>query len=217
MTVRDSGCEHAFAERHAAQSASGRVLARLALSACCPVRPQDWRFSRDGRGKPFIVAPLEYRDIHFSISHTDGLVACLISVHALAAVDVERIRPADDLSFLAPQLLSASEQRSLAALNGEAWLNRFFEYWTLKEAYTKAIGLGLGSDLSSVSFDVGEGDRVIAHFSAAADGDPETWAFRRLALGMDWAGAVAIRTGSYRNCGLAHVEISPQLLARESS
>ncbi|EAU84574.2 hypothetical protein CC1G_00093 [Coprinopsis cinerea okayama7 len=33
-------------------------------------------------------------------------------------------------------------------------INRFFWMWTLKEAYTKALGLGLGFDFSRVEFDV---------------------------------------------------------------
>lgn len=208
-------CTDAYVGRGDAQSVTGRLLARFALSECCPVRLRDWKFGRDRQGKPFIAAPQEYRGISFSISHTDGLVACLISRCDLAAVDVERIRSSEDLPRLAPQLLSISEQRSLATLDGDEWLRRFFEYWTLKEAYAKALGLGLAFDFASVSFEVDTGDEVAARFSAAADGDPATWAFRRLALGPDWAGAVALGGRASTDRGLVHVELASDHLVRE--
>lgn len=216
-TMRDGGCHDAFAGRSAAQSGAGWQLTRFALSECCPVRPRDWRFARDGRGKPFIAAPFEYRNIRISISHTDGLVACLVSGQDMAGLDVEKIRSSDDLPFLAPQLLSISEQRSLATLSGEAWLRRFFEYWTLKEAYAKALGLGLAFDFASICFEIDAGDQVTARFGAALVDASAIWTFRRLALSPGWAGAVAVSGGASRTRRLVHVELTSDFLMRAAS
>lgn len=215
--MRDSGCYDAFANRSAAQSSAGWLLMRFALSECWPVRPNDWKFARDGRGKPFIASPPEYRDIRISISHTDGLVACLISDQEMVGVDVEKIRSSDDLLLLAPELLSRSEQRSLATLSGEAWLRRFFEYWTLKEAYAKALGLGLAFDFASAWFEIGAGDHVTAQCVPLPVGESATWAFRRLALGPDWAGAIAVGGRAAMTRRLVQVELTSDLLAREVS
>lgn len=216
-TMPYGDCGDPRAGRGPAQSVAGWLLARLALSECCRVRPQDWKFARDGRGKPFIFAPLEYRGISISISHTDGLVACLISEHALAAVDVERVTPWEDLSFIAPTILSAEEQHSIETLEGDAWVRRFFEYWTLKEAYAKALGVGLAFDFSSVSFDFGPGCDVAARFTDGVGEVASDWLFRRLALGPDWAGSVAAKTGPSKTCRLVHVELTPDILMREVS
>ena len=216
-TMPDGECPDASASRRATHSGAGRLLARLALSHCCQVQPQDWRLGRDARGKPFIVAPTAHRAIGISMSHTDGLVACLLSGHGTAAVDVERIRPWDDLPFLAPQILSTSEQCSLAGLDGEAWLRRFFEYWTLKEAYAKALGVGLACDLSSVSFDLAPGCDVTARFADGVNDVASDWIFRRLPLGPEWTGAVAVKAGSLKISRLVHTELMPDMLTRELS
>lgn len=204
-------------ERGARSFVVGRVLARLALSRHCPVRPQDWIFVPGSYGRPFIAAPEKYRGMHFSISHTEGLVACLTSRTALAAVDVERITPWDDLPFVAPTILSAEEQRCIETLAGDAWVRRFFEYWTLKEAYTKALSVGLACDFSSVSFRIGASCDITAQFADGVGDVASDWLFRRLALGPGWAGAVAVKTGSSRMWRLVHIELTPDMLARALS
>lgn len=58
-------------------------------------------------------------------------------------------------------------------------LKRFFWMWTLKEAYTKALGLGLGFDFKRIEFDVVE--RVVQ-----VDGKvPEGWRFNMFVINDD--------------------------------
>lgn len=205
-----------FVNARAARSfAAGRVLARLALSRQCAVRPQDWAFAPGAYGRPFVVAPDEYRGMYFSLSHTEGLVACLSGRTACAAVDVERITPWDDLQHVAPTVLSEGEQHSIAALSGDAWVRRFFEYWTLKEACTKALGVGLARDFASISFRFDEACDITAQFAEEAGEAASGWLFRRLPLGPDWAGAVAVKTAVPAKWRLVHTVFTPELLARE--
>lgn len=103
----------------------------------------------------------------------------------------------------------------MEALAGGAWVRRFFEHWTLKEAYAKAVGVGLGCDFSLVSFELGPGCDVTAQFSDGVDDLASDWIFRRLALGPDWTGAVAAKTGPSKIWRLVHTELASDLLARE--
>src|SRR5437879_4068418 len=90
---------HRARDRH--QFVVARALARLALSHHFPVPAGDWRFARDHNRKPFIAAPEISPPVRFSVSHTQGLVACLITLCAQAAVDVEKVEPSGDLPLVA--------------------------------------------------------------------------------------------------------------------
>ncbi len=209
--------ERAKAARFASEKAAisfvaGRVLTRLALSRHCPVRPQDWVLVPGLHGRPFIAAPERYRDIQFSISHTEGMVACLTSRTVLAAVDVERVAAWEDLPIIAPTILSAEEQRSIGTLAGDAWLQRFFEYWTLKEAYAKALGVGLACDFRSVSFDLHPHCDAAVRFADGVGDVASDWLFRRIEVGSDHVGAVAIKSGAGSVFRLLQVEVAPGLL-----
>jgi 4'-phosphopantetheinyl transferase len=74
--------------------------------------------------------------------------------------------------------LTPLEHRCLfkAGISHDEGLRRFFWVWTLKEAYTKALGLGLGFDFRRVEFDVEE--NVVR-----VDGEiPAGWRFSKFIL-----------------------------------
>ncbi len=139
-----------------------RALLRLSLSRCFAVQPQEWQFARSERGKPFLISPTNLPPFRFSLSHTRGLVALLVSFAPEAGIDVEQMERTNDLKLVAQRVCSRRELESLDQLAGEKWQQRFFQLWTLKEAYAKARGLGLGLPLQGVSFEVDARDKVIA-------------------------------------------------------
>lgn len=94
-------------------------------------------------GKPFLP---EYPHIHFNISHCSGIVVCGI-YHRRIGVDVERIRPYSEK--LCRKVLSPEEWEAVQAAGTP---ELFFRYWTLKESYVKATGIGLSVPLQSVTF-----------------------------------------------------------------
>ena len=115
--------------------------------------------------------------VHFSLSHTDGLIACLTSLSPHAAVDVEKVEDSRDLTLVAEQIFSPTELQTLNRLSGADWTARFFDYWTLKEAYAKARGLGLGLKLSAVGFEFGSDDSIRADFASDLSDDSSAWMF----------------------------------------
>ena len=115
-------------------------LLRLALSAHAPVPPAAWTFRVGAHGAPSIAAPAS--DLRFSLSHTRGLCACAVAARRTVGVDVEdAARPAP--LEVAERYFTPGERRDIAATEPAGRARRFVEYWTLKEAYATARGLGL--------------------------------------------------------------------------
>ncbi|MDQ6938868.1 MAG: 4'-phosphopantetheinyl transferase superfamily protein [Verrucomicrobiota bacterium] len=165
---------------------AARSLLRLGLSSCFEVEPAKWNFGRDERGKPFVISPTNLPPFQFSLSHTRGLVALLVSFAPEAGIDVEQMKRTNDLKLVAQRVCSRGELEPLDQLTGEKWQQRFFQLWTLKEAYAKARGLGLGLPLQSISFDIESQDKVIA-------ADRSDWQFHLARVAPNHMLATALR------------------------
>lgn len=104
-------------------------------------------------GKPSLA---EHPEIRFNLSHCDGLAVCLFSPHECGA-DCESIRTYKPRT--AQRVCSDSELAMLEQTEDRDFL--FTRLWTLKEAYVKAIGIGISYPLREVSFAFA-GDRIIS-------------------------------------------------------
>jgi 4'-phosphopantetheinyl transferase len=83
----------------------------------------------------------------FNLSHTGGLVILGLTLESEIGVDVERIRSIENRDAIAERYFSASEYGQV--LSDEV----FFQCWTRKEAYIKAVGGGLSIPLRSIKTD----------------------------------------------------------------
>jgi 4'-phosphopantetheinyl transferase len=165
-------------ERHRRQYIFAHAMLRLALShVASNVAPTDWSFAAGRYGRPFVASPKISSALHFSLSHADGCVACVVSGHETVGVDVEtvsrRVAPLSTaLRFFAPE-----EVETLRGLPEPAAIERFFDYWTLKEAYLKARGFGLNLPLDAFAMQVSREAIEISFKPDIAD-DPQGWRFQ---------------------------------------
>ena len=130
-----------------------RAFVRDLLSCYANIRPEDWRFVKGEKDKPEIVKPP--LPLRFNLSHTDGLIACAVMLDHDIGVDVENIERNNDVLAIADRYFSPVETRELFSLPEAQQRSRFFDYWTLKESYIKAWGLGLAIPLDDFSFHIG--------------------------------------------------------------
>ena len=131
-----------------ARSILARAMARYALSMRDPERaPAEWYFRTTDKGRPVLVddGPA------FSVTHTTGMVGV-----ALAEVDVgldaEWIDRGTDVDLVGRRWFHADEAAEIDARAGRSRRRAFFEFWTLKEAYAKALGMGLSIPFRSLRF-----------------------------------------------------------------
>lgn len=173
----------------------GRALARSALSRYADVPAGALRFAVDADGRPSVASPRGCRDIHFSISHTSGMVAVAISPVAEVGVDLERIDRRVDISEIAEAVFTPDELERILQQDEARERTRFFELWTLKEAYIKARGRGFAIPPRTFAF-AGVEDPIRLDQAPECDAAPERWRFAlsRCRTGLRMAIAVGSRS-----------------------
>ena len=176
-----------------------RALVRVTLSRYCEVPPVQWRFRTNRHGRPEIGAPVS--PLRFNVSHTRGLVVCLVGRERELGVDAECLDPDRRWLDLAARFFAPAEARALREVPAARRALRFLEYWTLKESYVKARGRGLTLPLSGFWFDLPARSRdgIGIRFTPAVEDDSARWQFTldRVGAGHVVATAVA-RTGGAR-------------------
>lgn len=85
-----------------------------------------------------------------SLSHSGGHAVCAMAPHGWKlGIDLEAVKPRD-IDALAQWVCSADERDMLTQAQGDTRLHRFYQLWTLKEAFIKAAGLSFPADMASV-------------------------------------------------------------------
>ncbi|PKH87186.1 4'-phosphopantetheinyl transferase family protein [Colwellia sp. Bg11-28] len=131
-----------------------RAFIRDLLSYYADVAPQDWQFEKGNKDKPEVInCPLPLR---FNISHTKNLIICAVTLEDDIGCDVENTGRNNNVLAIAERYFSSKEIDELFALPEAQQRNRFFDYWTLKESYIKAWGLGLAIPLADFSFEIND-------------------------------------------------------------
>ncbi|MEQ1513543.1 MAG: 4'-phosphopantetheinyl transferase superfamily protein [Lysobacteraceae bacterium] len=155
-----------------------RAMVRTVLSRYAPVAPEDWVFSTNGYGRPEIANPFERaRGLTFNISHTRGLIALGVVGHRALGVDVENIATRQVSLGIADRFFAPTEVAELSATPIDRQQDRFFEYWTFKESYIKARGMGLSIPLDRFSFRYPHERAVGLSIQPELEDDAERWSF----------------------------------------
>jgi len=153
------------------------LLVRTALSHYSDRPPGAWRFMNDNNGRPLIDPAAEPVSLSFSLAHTSGLAVVGVARKSDIGVDVEQVGRRVDAAGLSRRFFSPEEAAALENLPPGRLEEQFALYWTLKEAYIKALGLGLSHPLDSFAFRLTGKSPYRIDFSAADPQDPEKWRF----------------------------------------
>jgi 4'-phosphopantetheinyl transferase len=179
-------------ERDARRFRVARATLREILGAYLGMAPARLGFVYAAAGKPALAAPFAAAGLEFNVSHSGEIALYGVGRHRPLGVDVEQIRPLDDLEALAERNFSAAERRALLALPPGQRASAFFACWTRKEAFIKALGDGLSHPLDAftVSLAAGEPARFVeirGEVAAAA-----RWTLAAVDVGAGYAAAVAV-------------------------
>jgi 4'-phosphopantetheinyl transferase len=156
-----------------------RARLREVLAEAAGGHPARLSFTAGAHGKPALAGSA----LQFSASHSGERWLVATSTSEVGA-DLERIVPSPDWPDLAASLFAPAERSALAALCPDDGQRAFFDCWARKEAFVKALGLGLSYPLDAFAVAVGPQPELLAGGAG--------WTLAALSLGPDFAGAVVM-------------------------
>jgi 4'-phosphopantetheinyl transferase len=178
---------HSPAHRDRFVVAHGRL--REILARELRADPAALQFGVAEHGKPHLAGQHSASGLHFNLSHSAdrGLVGW--ARDRKLGVDIEVWRPLSDEAALVRRFFSPAENAAYEALAPAERTRGFFECWTRKEAYIKAVGRGLGLPLDSfdVSFGPGQSPKLLRPSDAVPGGKGWALAVPDMATGVSVA------------------------------
>ena len=184
MTSRNDVQFRFIAARGMLRVLLGRYLGTAAASIAFELGPH---------GKPRLAGTRPDRGLVFNASNTRNHLAVAFAYEGRLGVDIECWRPIDDAAGLLSRCFAESERNYWNSLPEPRKEQELFRFWTLKEAFCKAVGRGLGLGLDHCVFDcTGDAPRLIAYPSAGDGADDRVgWHFAELGGLAGISGAVA--------------------------
>lgn len=131
------------------------LFTRKILADELHVNKNSLRIETNAHGKPFLEGNTRY----FNLSHAGKMIVLATDDHPLG-IDVEYVQPLDDLENLI-SWFSDEEKKFFLSMSSEKRLECFYELWTLKESYLKALGKGLDCPLQSFSLKISKEKEVV--------------------------------------------------------
>lgn len=146
------------------------ALVRSVLSYYCKLPPRDWHFTEGSGIRPEIANVVGTNlELRFNLTHTRGLVACVVTREADCGVDAEDCHSLQDLTELANYTLHPRELQAFSGISEPNRLDSFLSFWTAKEACMKACGRGLTLVPNSFALAISN-DSLSARVLEAPDG-----------------------------------------------
>jgi 4'-phosphopantetheinyl transferase len=126
---------------------AGRGILRKIISAYLALAPDEVRFVYNEYGKPFISDDQNRGALSFNLSHSNGIALYAVVCGHRVGIDVEYMREDFATIEIAERFFSKDEFEALKAAPVDRRTEAFFNCWSRKEAYIKAIGMGVSYPL----------------------------------------------------------------------
>jgi len=169
----------------------GRGVLRNILSTYLNIPAKNIRFSYGRHGKPAVSAPTNVTDIHFNLAHSGDWIVCAAARARPVGIDIEYVRSNVNHEAMAELVFSDTDRRIFERIPPQTKLKSFFDAWTGKEAYVKAIGKGLSFPLCQVEGTLRRNSARPQSRVTSVQGAGR-WSFCALDVGEGYAAALVV-------------------------
>jgi len=186
---------------------------RLILARYTNRDPSSLEFVLNPYGKPHLRARTGSPCPGFNLSHTHGLVALAVADEQDIGLDIENSRCAAGWAELVRNVLTPEEQAELWSCPPNQQQRRFYELWTLKEAYIKARGIGFSLPFHGFSIRLPVNRTIGIAFGDGIVDNPAAWWFELFAI-ETFRLALAIRASNGKRWTVRLLSAEPLLAPR---
>ncbi|PGD12321.1 4'-phosphopantetheinyl transferase family protein [Bacillus toyonensis] len=167
----------------------GDVLVRSIICKRYKIYNQNIKYDYNKYGKPTWKGDIEF---FFNISHSGNWIVCIVD-NAPVGIDIEQIRPIKlkDIS----KVFSEKEIEDLNLKTLADKYNYFYDLWTLKESYIKAIGTGFGTPFNSFTIRKIEGEDI----TLIHDNIKNTYGFKQYNIDPNYKLSVCATSKKFSN------------------
>jgi 4'-phosphopantetheinyl transferase len=178
------------------QYIAARGALRILLGRYLRCSPRQVRFTTSPLGKPELAPPAP--PLHFNVSHSQGMALIAVTRIGQVGIDVEQVRTVETYLDMAQRFFTPGESSALLRAPREKSTEAFFHIWTRKEAFLKALGLGLTHGLERFEVSVPPDDPArILHIDGDRDAGAR-WSMQTLLPARGYIGALALETREHR-------------------
>jgi 4'-phosphopantetheinyl transferase len=166
-----------------------RATLRNILSRYLDTPPGRIRFTYGSHGKPALDDGIAGPRLRFNVSHAEDIALYAVARARAVGIDIEYVRDGHASMDIAERFFSPAEVAALKGLPQHQQSEAFFNCWTRKEAYLKALGEGLSYPLDHFTVSVTPGE------SAAVLTVPDSersWSLSALRLPRGYVGALVV-------------------------
>lgn len=135
-----------------------RILVRLVVGSALGIAPDKLEFVNDSYGRPEVSGTVK---LSFNVSHSEGLITLAVAEKGNVGIDVESVNVNPLALDAACSLLAPQEFLALQDAPDHKRAELFTQFWVLKEAHLKALGIGLSRGTLGVSFSLGKSGIIL--------------------------------------------------------
>lgn len=170
-----------------------RGFLRTLISRYQDIPPREIQFTYGAFGKPqLLTSTAHVGPFNFNLAHSGGLALYAFTPIGEVGVDVELIRPDFTGDDIAQRFFSPAECACLNLLSAELRHKAFFNCWTRKEAFIKAMGTGLSLSLDQFDVTLTPDEPAELLRTRWDEGEANRWSLKAIDVGPDYAAAVAV-------------------------
>ena len=184
-------------DKHRNRFIFGRGSIREILADRVSCQPREVSFELNQFGKPKLSGLQHGRCLEFNASSSECLGAIAISELFALGLDIEKIKKngLKDFDLVVKSEFTKPEIDWYQQQDDEHRILAFYRLWTCKEAYLKALGIGLSGKLNSFMIELDGPEPIVRETSLEDSGQSKYFMFQRTLID-DYIACLALPTGN---------------------